>query len=211
MLRWIFLPFICSCYCPCIYVCNDMLSDSVLNIGAFLFLTCLMTGWPDDAALLHVDILPKFPDVQFPIGQRELVFCSCLILRPNLSLIGGSSIRHYVSMALKTELTAVTVPAIADIAASPTNDPVSFRSPLSQLQLHKELRRCFLVPIPLPQMKNFMELHFPLLWYNTAVSQSASLERIFSVAKDILSITLVRLAEESVDNQLLKSSNRRLV
>ncbi|KAM7314020.1 uncharacterized protein ISCGN_003805 [Ixodes scapularis] len=146
-------------------------------------------------------------------GKRDLVISSCLIPRFKLSWIEDGSMRDQASNYLKTELASVTSGAMADVAVSSTpEDFFSLGQQTLQPEAQDELSRYLLVPVdhPLSQMKSFEGLHRLFLKYNTAVPSSASVERLFSVANEVLTKKRARLADSNIEKQLLLSSNKEL-
>lgn len=121
--------------------------------------------------------------------------------------------RDQASNYLKTELASVTSGATADVAVSSApEDFFSFGQQTLQPEAQDELSRYLLVPVdhPLSQMKSFEGLHRLFLKYNTAVPSSASVERLFSVANEVLTKKRARLADSNIEKQLLLSSNKGL-
>ncbi|KAG0420572.1 hypothetical protein HPB47_003423, partial [Ixodes persulcatus] len=120
-----------------------------------------------------------------------------------LSWIEDGSIRDQASNYLKTELASVTSGATADVAVLFSTRRFFSHSgnrPFSP-EAQDELSRYLLVPVdhPLSQMKSFEGLHRLFLKYNTAVPSSASVERLFSVANEVLTKKRARLADSNIE------------
>lgn len=121
--------------------------------------------------------------------------------------------RDQATMNVRTELAAVTQPARADVAASSApEDFFSFGLQTLPAETQDELSRYLLVPgdYPLSQMKNFEGLKELFLKYNTPVPSSASVERLFNIANEVLTKKRVRLSDNNIEIQLLLSSNKKL-
>ncbi|KAH6945809.1 hypothetical protein HPB50_010019 [Hyalomma asiaticum] len=121
-------------------------------------------------------------------GKRELIVASCLIPRFNLSWMPDSSMRDQVTINIKTELASVTKPASTGAAISPAPEDFSFGHQALPAGAQYKLSRYLLVPVdyPLSEMKKFEGLHKLFLKYNTAVPSSASVERLFNIANEVL-------------------------
>lgn len=166
-----------------------------------------MKGLPLASAVL-AGIEKRFGHLK---GKRELVVASCLTPRVKLSWIEDSSMRDQATNDIKTQLAAVTKPASADFATSSApEDFFSFGHQTLPVEAQDELPQYLLVPVdyPLSQMKNFEGQLF--LKCNTSVPSSASVERLFNIANEVLTKKRVRLSDSNIEMQLLLSSNKGL-
>ncbi|KAL1428777.1 hypothetical protein MTO96_002498 [Rhipicephalus appendiculatus] len=119
-----------------------------------------------------------------------------------------SSMRDQASMNIRTELATVTQPARADVTTSSApEDLFSFGLQTHPAETQDELSRYLLVPgdYPLSQMRNFEGLKKLFLKYNTAVPSSASVERLFNIANEVLTKKVADLGRALVTAAVLDS------